>query len=41
MNSAETNGPLLDVKDLVVGYGQTEILHGVNLRVQPLSLIHI
>ncbi|MPZ53531.1 MAG: ATP-binding cassette domain-containing protein [Acidimicrobiia bacterium] len=32
---------LLDVESLVVGYGKTEILHGVSLRIAPQELVAV
>jgi len=33
-----TVGPLLEVRDLVAGYGAIEVLHGVSLAVEPGSI---
>lgn len=33
--------PILDVEEIVAGYGQLEILHGISLQVAPRELVAI
>jgi branched-chain amino acid transport system ATP-binding protein len=41
LDAGACEDPLLDVSDLVAGYGATEVLHGVSLCVQPGEIVSL